>query len=200
LNRNSGPHAPEAAPDTRLARWAENPAGPALLCLFAVLEASAFPAPTEALFVALALVRPARSWWLAALTTGASGVGSLLGYGIGFFLWNPVGRPVLEWLELTARFEAMGRLYHDNLFLALVTSGYTPIPYLLYTIAGGAFEVPLLPFLAGALVGRGIKYLVIGTLTFYLGPTVRHVLARHFRWVAAFLAVLLLAALVFWRR
>ncbi len=60
--------------------------------------------------------------------------------------------------------------------------------------------MPLVPFVAGALVGRGIKYLVIGTLTFYLGPTVRHVLARHFRWVAAFLAVLLLAALVFWRR
>jgi membrane protein YqaA with SNARE-associated domain len=185
---------------TRARRWADHPAGPGLLCLFAVLEACVVPAPTEALFVALALVRPARSWWLAALATGASGAGSLLGYGIGFALWDPVGRPVLEWLELTAGFDAVGRLYQDNLFLALVTSGYTPIPYLLYTIAAGAFAVPLLPFVAGALVGRGIKYLVIGALTFYLGPTVRKVLDRHFRWIAVILAVLLLATLVFWRR
>lgn len=168
--------------------------------MFAVLEACIFPAPTEALFVALALVRPGLSWWLVALTTGASGVGSLLGYGFGFALWDPVGRPVLEWMELTDRFNSVGSLYHENLFLALVTSGYTPIPFLLYTIAAGAFAVPLLPFLAGAMVGRGIKYLVIGTLTFYLGPTVRNVLDRHFRWVALGLAVLLLAALLFWRR
>ncbi len=196
----SHPHPSEAEHSNRLLRWAEHPAGPALLCLFALLEACVFPAPTEALFVALALIRPTRSWWLAALTTGASAVGSLLGYGIGLALWKPVGYPVLEWLELTTRFDAVGRLYQENLFLALVTSGYTPIPYLLYTIAGGAFGVPLLPFLAGALAGRGIKYLVIGTLTFYLGPTVRNVLDRHFRWVAAILTLLLLAALLFWRR
>jgi membrane protein YqaA with SNARE-associated domain len=107
---------------------------------------------------------------------------------------------VLEWLELTDRFDAVGRLYQDNLLLALVTSGYTPIPYLLYTITAGAFAVPLLPFLAGALIGRGIKYLVIGTLTFYLGPAVRQVLDRHLRWAAVALVVLLAIALLVWRR
>lgn len=185
---------------SHLERWAHHPAAPALLCLLAILEASVFPAPTEALFVALALLRPERSWWLAGLTTLASAVGSLFGYLIGFSLWAPVGKPLLERLDLTASFDAVGSLYQENLLLALATSGYTPIPYLLYTIAGGAFRVPVLPFLAGALLGRGIKYLVIGALTFYLGPAVRTTLERHSRWAAVAVVVLLLVALLVWRR
>ena len=178
------------------ARWADHPAGPALLALFAALEACVFPAPTEALMVALSLGRPGRSWGLAALAVGASLAGALAGYAIGHHLladmagWMPGGSATL------AHVEALGRGYRSGAFWLLATSGYTPIPYLAYTIAAGVYGVPLLPFVAGALAGRALKYFLLGTLTFYLGPPVRALLARRARFVAIVVGLLGLLVLL----
>lgn len=180
----------------RLDRWAAHPLGPALLFLSGVLEACLFPAPTEALLVALALARPGRAWRLGALATAGGVVGAALGYWIGASLFERVGRPLLEWQGLMPRFDALGALYRDHLFLALATSGYTPIPYLLYTIAAGALGVPLLPFLAGSAMGRGIKYAVLAALVRWLGPRVRPFLERHFPLFVAAVTVIVAALLL----
>ena len=179
----------------RLARWAAHPLGPALLFFSAVAEACLFPAPTEAVFLALAVGQPRRSARLAAVAVAGGLVGAALGYWMGAALFERLGRPVLEWYGLLPRFAAMGELYRGSLFAALATSGYTPVPFVLYTIAGGAFRVPLLPFLAGALAGRALKYAVLAGLAWWLGPAVHAFLARHLRW-AMLAAVAVAAALL----
>jgi membrane protein YqaA with SNARE-associated domain len=180
-------------------RWADHPAGPLVLVLMAILEACVFPAPTEAMFIALALGRPRRSWWFAGLASAASVTGGLMGYYVGAALFDEIARPVLSWYGLTDEMDAVARVYRENVFIALATSGYTPIPYMLYTIAGGAFGIPLVPFVLGSVVGRGIKYLILGALTFYLGPPVRAFLDRHSGWIVAVLGLLLVLAFLFLR-
>lgn len=160
----------------RIERWARHPAGPLLLGCFAVLEACLFPAPTEALLAALSLARPRRTWHLAAVAVGGSLLGSLLGYTIGHHAHGNLG-----WAADTVgagRMEAVGHQYRAGAFWVLATSGFTPIPYMVYTIAGGAYGVPLLPFVAGALAGRGVKYLLLGFLVRALGPYLRRALDR----------------------
>lgn len=195
----SSPQRPGAAPETVprwAARWGDHPAGPALLALFAAMEACVFPAPTEALMVALSLGRPGRSWRLAALAVGASLAGALAGYAVGRnFLadlagWLPGGPATL------AHVEALGRGYRSGAFWLLATSGFTPVPYMAYTIGAGAYGVPLLPFVAGALTGRALKYFLLGTLTFYLGPPVRALLARRPGFIPVIVLVCLFALLL----
>jgi membrane protein YqaA with SNARE-associated domain len=181
-------------------RWADHPAGPLVLVLMAILEACLFPAPTEAMFIALALGRPRRSWWFAGLATAASVTGGVIGYYVGAAFFDEIARPVLSWYGLTDEMSAVARVYRANVFIALATSGYTPIPYMLYTIAAGAFGIPVPPFVAGSVVGRGIKYLILGALTYYLGPPVRAFLDRHSGWIVALLGLTLLLALVLSRR
>lgn len=69
---------------------------------------------------------------------------------------------ILEWalggFAGAERLGTLGRGYRAGAFWLLVTSGFTPIPYLLYTIAGGRVPCRLFPFLTGALVGRALKY------------------------------------------
>ena len=167
--------------------------GPAVLALLAFIEATIFPAPTEALLVALAIARPRPSWWLGALAAGASALGGLAGYWIGAAAFDGIGRPVLTSLGLIDHLAAAAVVYRENAFLALATSGYTPIPYLLYTMAAGAFDIPLATFVAGSIVGRGLKYLPILLLVRLIGPRVRPVLERHARVATAlFVAVVLL--------
>ncbi|HEX8360786.1 MAG TPA: hypothetical protein VF613_11780 [Longimicrobium sp.] len=177
--------------DSRIERWARHPAGPLLLGFFAILEACLFPAPTEALLAALSLARPRRTWHLVASALGGSLLGSLLGYTMGYHAQGN-----LEWAAAGAqRIEAIGGRYRDGAFWVLATSGFTPIPYLVYTIAGGAYGVPLLPFITGALVGRGLKYLLLGILVRALGPYLRQALARP-GWLAGALLLALAIAYV----
>lgn len=175
--------------------WADRPSGPAVLALLAVLEATVFPAPTEALLIALCLGRPRRSWWLGALAAAASAIGGLAGYVIGAGLFEPVGQPLLASLGLMRHLEAVAAVYRDHAFTALVTSGYTPIPYLLYTMAAGAFDVPVAMFTAGAIAGRALKYLPLVALAYVVGPRIRPVLDRYAPWVTAAFVLLLIALL-----
>lgn len=180
---------PTAADDTRDApsRWvqriADHPAGSPVLFLLAVLEACVFPAPTEAVFVALGLARPRRSWRLAAVAVGGSLLGAAIGYAVGAVWFERIGEPLLDSVGLLGQFRTVGDLYRGNTLLALLTSGYTPIPYVLYTISAGASAIPIVPFLLGSLAGRGLKYVLLSLVTFYAGPAVQVALRRAGQWV-----------------
>jgi membrane protein YqaA with SNARE-associated domain len=181
-----------------LGRAARHPGGEWVLAVLAILEASVFPAPTEAAFLALALARPRGRrppWRLVAIATAGSLVGALVAYGIGAEYFDRLGRPLLERLGIVGEFEAVAALYRDNTLLALLTSGYTPIPYVLYTITAGASAIPLATFVVGSLLGRGIKYAVLGLVTFHAGPAVQAAFRRASGWV---MAVIVAAAAAWW--
>ena len=182
---------------TRLMTLADRPAGTAVLVLLALLEATVFPGPTEAMLVALTLGRRRRAWWFAGIATAASVVGGVIGYHLGATLFEEVARPVLETYGFTGHVDAVQRVYRENMMLALVTSGYTPIPYMLYTMMAGAAELPIGPFIAGSFTGRALKYVPIAALAYVFGPAVHRVLRRYGRvalivFVGAVLAYVLL--------
>ena len=176
--------------------WADRPSGPAVLVLLAVLEATVFPAPTEAMLIALALGRPRRAWWLGALAAGGSVAGGLAGYWMGAVFFERFGQSLLASYGLLEHLDAVVSVYRENVFLALATSGYTPIPYLLFTMTGGAFEIPLLTFVTGSLVGRSLKYLPLVVLVYFFGPRVRRILDRYAASVAAVLVAVLIRAVL----
>lgn len=163
----------------RLARWAAHPAGPALLFGSAVLEGCLFPAPTEALQAALAVARPRLAWWLTAIATAGSVAGGLVAYAVGALFFEQWGAPLLERHGLLGGVERVGETLRDNAALALVTSGYTPVPYLLYGMTAGAVGIPLLPFIVFSTVGRALKYAFVGVLARWLGEPVRRLVARR---------------------
>ena len=83
----------------------------------------------------------------------------------------------------------MANLYRENVLLALASSGYTPIPYMLYTMTAGALDVPVGQFVFGSVLGRGLKYGPITALAYVLGPAARRVLGRYAGWIAVALAL-----------
>ena len=172
----------------RLLALADRPAGAAVLVILALLEATIFPGPTEAMLIALTLACPRRAWAFAAIATGASVTGGLIGYHLGAAFFESVTRPLLASYDLLGQADAVARVYRENAFLALATSGYTPIPYLLYTTMAGASGQPVLPFVLGSLVGRALKYVPIAALAYVFGPTVHRIL-RRYGWVAGAVVV-----------
>lgn len=196
MTRDGGAPAKAAAPrgEGRWARLAGHPAAPALLFAFAVVEGCLFPAPTEALYAALVLAHPRRPWALAAVAAAGSVLGGVVAWTFGAWWYERVGERVLASYGLLDRVQAVGAAYRDNAPLALVTSGYTPVPYVLYGVVAGASGIGLGTFAAFSAVGRGLKYVVLAGLARIAGPVLRGWMDRSPAAVVAVAAVLLALA------
>ena len=175
----------------RLTALADHPAGVLLLVVLALLEATVFPGPTEAMLIALTLGRRERVLWFAAVATVASVVGGVIGYYLGATLFADLVQPLLTSYGLTRYTDAVARVYAGDPLLALGTSGYTPIPYMLYTAMAGAAGLSLPEFVLGSFIGRALKYAPIAALAYLLGPRVHWALRRYGPVAAAVIVALL---------
>src|SRR5258708_2517897 len=63
---------------------------------FAFAGSSFLPIPPDLLLVPMVLLRPERLWWLLAMCTVGSTFGAAIGYLIGYFLWQTLGAPLVE--------------------------------------------------------------------------------------------------------
>ncbi|MEO5590065.1 MAG: VTT domain-containing protein [Gemmatimonadaceae bacterium] len=162
----------------RLTALANQPVGAVILVVLALLEATVFPGPTEAMLVALTLGRRERVVWFAGLAIVASVIGGIGGYFLGAVVFNDIVRPLLDSYGIARHMDAVARVYTSNMLLALTTSGYTPIPYMLYTSMAGAAHLPLGTFIAGSLIGRALKYVPMALIAYFLGPRAQRFLRR----------------------
>lgn len=177
--------------------WSESPYGSLALFVLALVEASFFLVPPDVLLIALCVGRPGRSLHFAALCTLGSVAGGVLGYLIGYQLYELVGRSIIELYDAGAAFERVGELYRANLVLALGTAGFTPIPYKVFTIAAGAFAVPFVPFVVISAVSRGARFFLVAGLIRIWGPQIRRFIDRYFNLLTlVFVVALILGFLV----
>lgn len=178
--------------------WGERPSGIVVLLCFTLLEATVFPAPTEAMLLALCVSQPRRTWLFASLAAFGSLAGGLIGYQLGAAIYMEFGAPLATRLGFAEQLPAIEAAYRENAWLALVTSGYTPIPYMLYTMMAGAFALPLDTFAIGSLIGRTLKFAPLALLAWFLGPAVHRVMAKYAGWAGLVITALLVGALL-WR-
>jgi membrane protein YqaA with SNARE-associated domain len=173
----------------RHARWA--------LFLIAFAESSFFPIPPDVLLIAMALARPRAARSFAAVSTVGSVLGGMLGYAIGFGLWQIIHEPVFRYLGpigfTPENFQLVQTKYQANAFLAVFSAGLTPIPYKVFTIGAGVFDVSFPVFVLASILGRGTRFFVIAELLKRLGPRVMPFIERRLGWLTlAFVALLIL--------
>jgi len=165
--------------------WAETPYGsPALFCI-AFAESSFFPIPPDVLQIALSVGKPRRSFHYALIALAGSTLGGLLGWWIGHALWESMGHFFFEYVpgfthENFAKVEAR---YQQHAFLAIFAAAFTPIPYKVFTIASGVFEVALGTLVLASILGRGARFFLVGGAIFFVGPRVKDFLDRYFELV-----------------
>jgi membrane protein YqaA with SNARE-associated domain len=187
----------------RAIRWSRHRRAPVLLTGLSFTEGFIFPVPPEIMLAPMALAQPKRSLWFATLSLIGSLLGAVVGYLLGHYAFA-AAQPLIEWLGWSAKIDEQVQNLRQiavespwRVFWLLVLVGFTPIPLKIFTWASGVVGVPMLPFLASMLVGRGKRvYLVAGAIR--LGG-VRAEAALH-RWIEplGWIASVILFALIGW--
>ena len=187
--------------------WSDSRWGWLALLFIALFEASWFPLPPDILLIALCLGATKKSFRFATICLIGSVVGAALGYGIGHFLWiSPDGTPTAianffyEHVFSVESFNNVGRLYDRFNFWIVFTAGFTPLPFKLFTIAGGMFDINFLMFMIASVVARGMRFFLIGWLIWRFGTPIKNFIDKYFNLLATLFTVILIGftLLAFW--
>jgi membrane protein YqaA with SNARE-associated domain len=154
-------------------------------------ESSFLPLPPDFLLIPMILAQPRRVWWLATVCTVTSVLGGFVGYAIGYFLFDAVGRPVLEFYHAMGRYEALKGAFAEWGAWIIILKGLTPIPFKLVTIASGVAEFNLLTFAVASLVSRSLRFFLLAALLWRFGEPVRDFIERRLMLVTSAVAAAL---------
>ncbi|WP_273149398.1 YqaA family protein [Methylophaga thiooxydans] len=149
--------------------WARHRYASYWLALVSFTESSCFLIPPDVMLAPMTLAKPERAWFYASLTTITSVLGGLLGYAIGLFAFH-MAQPWLMSLGYMPAYEQAAMWFEQWGFWAVFIAGFTPIPYKIFTIAAGAANMLLLPFVVGSLIGRGMRFFLVAGLMRLGGP------------------------------
>ena len=149
------------------------------LALFAFVEASFFPIPPHPVLGLMCLAEPKKAVRFALVATLASVAGGLLGYAIGYFLYDTVGTQLLSLLGLTESFPKAACYLREYGAEIIMIKGATPIPFKLLTITAGFIGMPLITFVLASLVSRSISFLIVGILFRLFGAPIKAFIDKY---------------------
>ncbi len=167
-----------------------------ILAAIAFIESSVFPIPPDVLLIPMVLAVRASAWRFAAVCTIASVLGGMAGYAIGFFLFEAVGRPMLDLYGYGAKFADFQGRYNEWGAWIVFIAGVTPFPYKVITIASGVTQLDLTTFTFASVLARGLRFFIVAGLLFWLGQPVRVFIEKRLGLMFALFVALLLGGFV----
>lgn len=139
------------------------------LAIVSFTEAIFLPLPPDVLLIPLVLLDPSNALLYGAAATLTSTLGGLAGYYLGL----KGGRPVV--LKLTGG-KGVGQIEHYFKrygVLAVGLAAFTPIPFKVFTISSGVFNLRnIRGFIAASLLGRGGRFMTESALLSQYGDEI----------------------------
>ncbi|MFQ5432445.1 MAG: YqaA family protein [Nitrospinota bacterium] len=182
--------------------WAHTKYGVPALSLLSFAESSFFPVPPDPLLLALSVGRPKKAFRFAFYTSLFSVLGGILGYAIGMFFMDTLGFRILEFYGAMDSYETIKHFYQKYDAWAVGIAGFTPLPYKVFTIAAGAFDINLLIFVLASAFSRSARFFIEAGLVWKFGPGIKDFIDRYFNilstaFVVCLVGGFILIALVF---
>jgi membrane protein YqaA with SNARE-associated domain len=157
------------------------------LAFIAFIESSIFLVPADVLYLPMALSRPDRAYRYALVATVASVLGGIAGWFLGYYAYETIAMPVLEFYGKLETFEALrGDSSAGFMILMFITSGLAHLPPIkVVTILAGAMHIDLGIFILTAVLARGARFFFLAWLLRTYGEPIRHFIEKRLGTIAA---------------
>lgn len=175
---------------------AKSERAPHALFWVSFVESSFFPIPPDVMLVPMVIANRLKAWTYATIATVGSVIGGVFGYAIGFFLFEQVGRPILNLYGKAQSFDTFTQWFNEWGVWILVIKGMTPFPYKVLTIAAGVAHMPLVQFIVASIVARAMRFFLVAGLLFYFGEPIRDFIEKRLTLVTTVFVVTLVLGFV----
>ncbi|MBZ4647353.1 MAG: hypothetical protein PWR27_2214 [Petroclostridium sp.] len=159
-------------------------------------ESSFFPIPPDILLIPMAFANRKLAIIYALVTTVASVLGGIFGHTLG----RKFGKPLLKRFFKEDKINKVQNYFEKYGGWAVVIAGLTPIPYKIFTISAGVFNVRLSIFIISSIIGRGIRFFAEGLFIFCLGDTAKYYLENYFDIITIGITILCVMFYYVWKK
>jgi membrane protein YqaA with SNARE-associated domain len=177
-------------------RKAADEKAPWALGVVSFIESSFFPIPPDVMLIPMVMANRQKAWWYATIATVTSVLGGMLGYAIGYYLYDAVGVPILEFYGKANALDSFIAFVHDYGVPAVIIKGMTPIPYKVVTIAAGVAKMDLFAFVGASIIARAMRFYLVAGLLYYFGEPIRDFIEKRLTLVTTAFVVLLVSGFV----
>ena len=87
-------------------------------------------------------------------------------------------------------------MYDRYDFWAIFFAGLTPIPYKVFTLSAGVFNINFGVFLLASVLSRGLRFFAVAALIYRFGPPIARFIDRYFDRLAWAFGILLVGGFV----
>lgn len=163
------------------------------LFIVSFAESSFFPIIPDVMLIPMMLADRKQAFRLAAWCTLASVLGGILGYGIGVFLYDSVGKWLISLYGYGDKVDEFRAFYAEWGAWVILVKGVSPIPYKVVTIMSGfaAYSFPM--FMLLSIITRGARFTLWAILLYIYGEPIREFIEKRLELVlfATFITIMI---------
>lgn len=178
--------------------WTRSRHAPTALGTISFVESSVFPIPADVLFIPMCAARPEKAMSYAFLATVTSVLGGIFGWIIGYYAFDLVASPILEFYGKLQAFDTLRTTVREDVWLILlllVTSGLAHLPPMkVVTILSGVVGFNIWLFILSAIVARGARFYGLAWLLQRYGAPILGFIEKRLSWIAGAVVLMALAA------
>jgi len=145
-------------------KWSKHRVAPKILALLTFAESVFFPIPPDVLLAPMVLAKPHRAWHYALVTTVASVIGGMVGYALGYFMFDAWIQPLITEVGYQAKMDNAIAWFEQWGIWVVFLAGFTPIPYKVFTLSAGFLQMLFIPFVIASFIGRGMRFFLVAGL------------------------------------
>ena len=160
-------------------KWAGKKYAGLALGIVSFIESFLFLIPPDIILIPMILSNRSKAFFYAFICTISSVLGAIVGYLIGAFLFDIIGKIILESYGLFENFYQIKNYYDKHGIWLVLGGGFTPFPYKLITIASGVFSLNIIIFVLASIISRGGRFFLIASLLWYFGEPIKFFLEKH---------------------
>jgi membrane protein YqaA with SNARE-associated domain len=174
-------------------QWAKTKWGTWLLFFCAFADASILPLPTPYFFLALTLLNINNAYKYALFATLGTLFGAIAGYSIGHFAWLTMNGEFTGFAQfIINHIPGFSEAVYNNIqvqyakwdFWILFLASLLPLPYKIFSISSGVFDINIFVFCIATLISQGIRYYLLALLIIKIGPEVKKLLKAKLKPIA----------------
>ena len=167
-----------------------------ILTLLSWLESMIFPIPPDVMLIPMCVAEPKRAMRYAFWCSVGSVLGGICGYALGMFFWDQLGPWFFEHVPgfTEEKFAWVHEQFESLGFVIVFAAGFSPIPYKIFTISAGVFEITFATFVLASATSRSARFFLVAWLLKRWGIKGQEFIDRHLNKLALLFVVLLVGA------
>jgi membrane protein YqaA with SNARE-associated domain len=160
-----------------------------LISLVSFIEAATpIPLLTDPFMIAGIMLNRSRVFLIVAITTISSVLGGVAAYMTAAFALNLLMQYMTP--EMQTVFAQIAERKGEGTFMLTMIGAVTPIPYTTTAYVVATLQGSLLLFFIASIIGRGVRYSIVGVLVYQFGPTAIKYARRWIGWISVILIAL----------